>query len=67
MNKKLRTKYFSSLLAIHKESNLHYHCKKEYCCGFCDRFYTCILDILKKLKIQVDIDQKESFKGMENE
>ena len=54
--------YCASLLKISKQNNIQYHCKKEYCCGLCDRYYTCLLDILKKMTEQLLKDQQERTK-----
>ena len=50
MEQKEFSLYVSSILKIYKEKHLQYHCKKEYCCGLCDRFYTCILYLTEEIK-----------------
>ena len=59
MKQEFFVKYAGRLLSIYKEINgKQYHCEKNYCCGLCDRFYTCLIDICDRVKEQAIIKRK---------
>lgn len=62
MKHEIFIKYASSLLKIYKTEYPQYHCQKEYCCGLCDRFFTCLLFLTDEIKMHVLNQQKEKDK-----
>ncbi len=60
MKQKEFADYASALLHIYKDKYPQFHCEKNYCCGICDRFYPCLLDILDKVK-KYSLDQRKEL------
>jgi hypothetical protein len=61
MKQKDFTLFAGILLNTYKLKYPQYHCKKNYCCGICDRFYSCLFDLLEKISQHAKAQLKEKL------